>query len=106
MTRDALINSAAQELYAAGPWGTFEHFADGGLRAIHDAHDPHVYQRIAEAVVDETLAVVMEALERGYHAQNPTGMHPVDYLTKRLELDGHEGFRTLVTASTEEQDDG
>lgn len=44
------IERIAHELYAAGPWGAFYGFADGGLRAITDAHTMDVYRAMVRLV--------------------------------------------------------
>jgi hypothetical protein len=41
------------------------------------------------------LRDVIEALENGYHPQNPSVMHPADFVTLRFGGEGHEGLRDL-----------
>lgn len=48
---DEQIEEAAHSLYAGGPWGTFYAFADGGVRAITDAHSMDVYRQMVRDVV-------------------------------------------------------
>lgn len=45
-----LVEEAAFDLYAGGPWGEFIEFRDGGFTAITNAHDYRVYLRMAEEV--------------------------------------------------------
>lgn len=48
-----------------------------------------------------TLREVVEALEEGFHPQNPSGMHPADYVRLHFKLDGHEGLRNFAASETE-----
>ena len=41
------------------------------------------------------LQEVVQALEGGYHPQNPSSMHPADYITLHFNLPGHEGLRAI-----------
>jgi hypothetical protein len=50
-----LVEQAAFDLYAAGPWGKFHAFADGGVRAICDAHTMDVYRGMARSVLETAL---------------------------------------------------
>lgn len=52
---DEMVERAAEGLYAAGPWGDFFCFADGGVRAITDAHSMEVYRRMARDVLTDAL---------------------------------------------------
>jgi hypothetical protein len=38
---------------------------------------------------------VLVALGEGYNPQNPSAMHPADYVTLRFKLPGHEGLRDV-----------
>jgi hypothetical protein len=38
---------------------------------------------------------VLSELRDGYHPQNPSRMHPADFVTSRFELDRHEGLRDV-----------
>lgn len=53
----------------------------------------------AQEVRRLTLEEVRDELEMGYHGQAPAAMHPADYVTKRFELDGHEGLVIRVDLS-------
>lgn len=41
---------------------------------------------------ERAIGEVVDVLEAGYQPQNPTAMHPADYVTKHFKLDGHENL--------------
>lgn len=49
----------------------------------------------ADAVADVALAVVIHTLEKGYHVQNPSLMHPADFVTLAFKCDGYDGLRDI-----------
>ena len=51
MTRQELIEEAAFNLYAGGPWGEHVGWTDEGLTALTNAHRMDVYRRIVEDVL-------------------------------------------------------
>ena len=53
---DEMVEAAAHELYAGGPWGEFVAFLDSGARAITDAHTMDVYRRMVRTVVEALWA--------------------------------------------------
>lgn len=56
------------------------------------------FERFTEAQTERAsvLNEVVEALERGYHGQAPSRVHPADYITKAFQLDGHENLNVRV----------
>lgn len=54
------IEAAAFELYAAGPWGEFFSFANGGARAICDAHSMPVYREMVRLALDVALCAELQ----------------------------------------------
>lgn len=56
--------------------------------ALIAAHDPMLGSDRSVCLRD-----VIEALEEAYHPQNPSQMHPADFVTKRFKGDGNEGLR-------------
>lgn len=61
---DGLVEEAAEELYAAGPWGEPFQFVNGGAHLITDAHMMKVYRDMAQMV----LAVAARLSSRGGEA--------------------------------------
>lgn len=46
------VEAAAHELYAAGPWGEFEGFREGGVRMVTDAHSMNIYRKMVGLVIE------------------------------------------------------
>jgi hypothetical protein len=53
-----MIEAAAFELYAAGPWGTHAHLMGMGERCLTDSHSMEVYRRMVGLVLSSVLEVL------------------------------------------------
>jgi len=66
---------------------TVTEFCDGDLEWVAVIPES-THADLRKQVLDEVLS----ALENAYHPQHHTRAHPADYITKRFELEGHEGL--------------
>lgn len=64
--------------------------------AAEDAAQAHASREFLEGelqeVTEAVLEVVTQALSTFYHTQNPSNVHPADFITKVFRLPGHEGL--------------
>jgi hypothetical protein len=95
--RRAEIEAVLREYTALGP-NDQRFVAEAILDRLRDARGDDEAGRLS-------AREVIEALENGYHPQNPTQMHPADLIVKHFKLDGHEGLRDIRSPRGEDQDD-
>ena len=56
------LAQAVHDLYAAGPWGEFDRFLDGGVSCSTDAHAPKVYEAMVREVYPSIRCQVLESV--------------------------------------------
>ena len=56
LTREEQVEAAAFELYAAGPWGTFEGVSGATLRTVTCSHSMDVYREMVREVLSALAA--------------------------------------------------
>ena len=72
MSSDERVEEAAHALYAAGPWGSFVGFLDGGISCATNAHSMDTYRAMARVVLADA-AKQTEAAEAGRLRAGGTG---------------------------------